>query len=207
LRGGAQGYQVWFCHDQVEQEAEGQEVSVCRKSTWRRLQPYRMTGNRDHTVIVGHHMTLLATFLIPYPNAATDKIAAFLYDRTGRMYGDSSIYKHLIKLCVTNKKASINAYQRPSERIQFCVWAFWNCLTGLGIVGILSQRFIDVDKFGISLAKANHKFAWAPTCYRVRKDGHHQHGVNITVLFAIKPIDPAVPPQTHVSIQCPCCWI
>jgi hypothetical protein len=31
--------------------------------------------------------------------------------------------------------------------------------------------------------------------------------VSITVLFAIKPADPAVPPQTCGSIQCPCCWI
>jgi hypothetical protein len=66
---------------------------------------------------------------------------------------------------------------------------------------------MDVDEFGISLAKANCKFALAPSCYKVRKDGHYSHGVNITVLFEIKPGDPTVPLQMRGSIQCPCHWI
>ncbi len=70
-----------------------------------------------------------------------------------------------------------------------------------------TQDFIDVDKFGISLEKANCKFAWVPTCYQIRKDGHYQHGVRITVLFAIKPGDPALPPQIRGNIQRPCWWI
>ena len=111
------------------------------------------------------------------------------------------------ELRITKKKALIDAYLRLSERIQFRVWAFWHCLPGLGVVGIPRRKFIDVDKFGISLEKANRKFAWAPSCYQIRKDGHYQHGVRITVLFAIKPGDPALPPQICGSIQRPCWWI
>ena len=152
-------------------------------------------------------MTLLATFLIAYPDAVADEIAAFLFNRTDRLYSNSSIYKRLKDLQITKKKASIDAYQRMSERVQFRVWAFFNCPPGLGIAGIPRRKFIDVDEFGILLEKANRKFAWAPTCYRVRKDGHYQHGVKITVLFAIEPGDPALPPAPRGSIQCPRRWI
>ncbi len=166
-----------------------------------------MNGNHDCNVIVGNHMTLIVTFLIACPDSVADKITAFLYNRTGPLYCNQSIYRRIKELQIMKKKASIDAYQHLSEHVQFCVWAFWNCLPGLGIVGIPRRKFINDDKFGISLEKANRKFAWAPTCYKIRNDGHYQHSVRITILFAIKPGDPALPPQTHGSIQCPRWWI
>jgi hypothetical protein len=52
---------------------------------------------------------------------------------------------------------------------------------------------IDVDEFGISLEKCNCTGGWALRVFRVRKDVHYHHGAKITVLFAIKPGDPALP--------------
>ncbi len=169
-------YQVWFWYDQLGRMTEGREVSVCQKTIWnwqRQMILYRMTRMSNCTVISGNHMTLMATFLIAYPDAVADKIAAFLFNRTGHLYCNQSIYRWMKELWITKKKASIDAYQHLSERVQFCVWAFWNCLPGLGIVGIPCRKFIYDDKFSISLEKANRKFSWAPTCYQIRKDGHY----------------------------------
>jgi hypothetical protein len=138
-KGGSVGYQLWYRREQLEQAAEGLPVQVARSTIerWKKqLVPFRSTGNHDRTVIVGHHMTLLATFLIAYPDAIADEIAAFLYNRTGRMYTNESIYKRMKDLKITKKKASIDAYQRASERVQYRVWAFFNLPPGMGIVGI-----------------------------------------------------------------------
>jgi hypothetical protein len=43
-------------------------------------------------------MTLMATFLIAYPDAVADKIAAFLFNRTGHLYCNQSIYRWMKEL-------------------------------------------------------------------------------------------------------------
>ncbi len=42
---------------------------------------------------------------------------------------------------------------------------------------------------------------------RVRKDGHYHHSIKITVIFAIKPRDPALPPHVRGSLEHPRHWI
>jgi hypothetical protein len=79
LRGVAHGYKVWYRHDQLERAAEGREVSVCKTS-----------------------------ILLAYPNAIADEIVAFLYNQTGRLYPNSSIYRRMKELRISMKKASID---------------------------------------------------------------------------------------------------
>jgi hypothetical protein len=54
---------------------------------------------------------------------------------------------------------------------------------------------IDFDEFGVSLEKCNRTGGWAVKVLRVRKDGHYHHGAKITVIFAIEPGDPQLPPH------------
>jgi hypothetical protein len=37
----------------------------------------------------------------------------------------------------------------------------------------------------------------------MQKDGHYHHGAKITVLFAIEPGGPRLPPHVRRSVQCP----
>ncbi len=52
----------------------------------------------DRNVIVSNHMTLMVTFLIAYLNAVADKIAIFLFNRTGCLYCNQSIYRQMKEL-------------------------------------------------------------------------------------------------------------
>jgi hypothetical protein len=70
------------------------------------------------------------------------------------------------------------------------------------------RRLIDVDEFGVTLEKCNRTGGWAVTVHRVRnKDGHYHHGIKTTVIFAIKPGDPALPAHVCGSVKHPRHWI
>lgn len=43
--------------------------------------------------------------------------------------------------------------------------------------------------------------------YRVRKDGHYQHGEKITVLMATEAGDPNLPDETYGYVVHPCWWV
>ena len=145
--------------------------------------------------------------LIAHPDATCDKIAAHLYNEGGEMYSNQTISKRLKELDITKKIASVEAYQAQTERVQRRVYAFWNHAPPLGICGIPRRMLIDVDEFGVTIERCNRKKGWALKVFRVRKDGHYGHGQKITVLFAIEPGDPTLPPHVYDSIQWPQRWI
>ena len=145
--------------------------------------------------------------LIAHPDATCDKIAAHLYNEGGEMYSNQTISKRLKELDITKKIASVEAYQAQTERVQRRVYAFWNHAPPLGICGIPRRMLIDVDEFGVTIERCNRKKGWALKVFRVRKDGHYGHGQKITVLFAIEPGDPTLPPHVYDSIQWPWQWI
>ena len=55
--------------------------------------------------------------------------------------------------------------------------------------------------------ECNRTGGWALSVFRVRKDGHYHFGAKITVLFAIEPGDPRLPPHVRGSVQRPRRWI
>jgi hypothetical protein len=69
------------------------------------------------------------------------------------------------------------------------------------------RKLIDVDEFGITMEKCNCTGGLAPRVFRVRKDGYYYFGAKITVLFAIEPGDPRLPPHLRGSVQRPRRWI
>ena len=92
--------------------------------------------------------------------------------------------------------------------MQFRVCFFWNCPPPLGMFQVPRRRLIDVDKFGVTLEKkCNRTGGWAATVHRVRKDVHYQHGIKMTVIFAIKPGDLALPAHVRGSVERPRRWI
>ena len=92
--------------------------------------------------------------------------------------------------------------------MQFRVCFFWNCPPPLGMFQVPRRRLIDVDEFGVTLEKkCNRTGGWAATVHRVRKDVHYQHGIKMTVIFAIKPGDLALPAHVRGSVERPRRWI
>ncbi len=83
------------------------------------------------------------------------------------------------------------------------MWGFWNCPPTLGIFQVPRRRLIDVDEFRATFERCNRMGGWAVKLLRVQKDGHYHHGTKITVIFAIEPRDPALPPHFRGSLEHP----
>ncbi len=208
--GGGRGYVTWFRWDQLETAVIREDVDVSLSSIrqWReRLEPYRATGNKAREQILGVDLINLMIFLRAWPESQLEEMAVFLYNDGGPLYSIDVISKRLAELKITKKRASTEASQAQREDVQFRIWSFWNCSSPLVIFEVPSRKLIDVDEFGITLEKCNRTGGWALKVFCVRKDGHYHHGAKVTVLFAIKPGDPRLPPHVRGSVQHPRHWI
>jgi transposase len=209
-RGGTQGYSVWYRIEQIEKFDNGQPIDVSVASIYRwkeRLTPYRTNGGKGRTHLVGQDQLRLVMFLIAHPDASLDEMATYIFNEGGGLYSTKILSKRLSELQITKKKASIEAYQAMRDDVQERVWAWFNTGPPTGIMGVPRRKLIDVDEFGVTLERCNRKGGWAPKFSRVRKDGHYNHGMKTTVLFAIEPGDPNLPPASRGSLQNPRRWI
>jgi hypothetical protein len=171
------------------------------------IKPFRQTGSRPRTVIIGVDLLNLVTFIMAWPDATLVKMAVFIYNKGGDLYSIQRISLRLKKLEIMKKKALIEGYQMQEPDVQFWVWEFWNHPPPLGIFEVPRGKLIDVDEFGVSLEKCNCTGGWAAKVLCVQKDGHYHHGIKMTVIFAIEPGDPALPLNVHGSLDCPRHWI
>jgi hypothetical protein len=133
-------------------------TDVSERSLFRwsgRLKPYRQTGNRERSQIIGTKLFNLVTYITAWPDATLDKMAAFIFNKGGGLYSREAMSKQLKKLDITKKKASTEAYQMQHPNVQFRMWGFWNCPPPLGVYQVPRQRLIDVDEFGVTLEKCN----------------------------------------------------
>ena len=208
--GGSSGYPVWYREIQLEKFHAGEAIQVSLRSIyqWDVLpEPYRQTGNRPRTTVVGVDLLNLVTYITAWPDATLDEMAAFIYNEGGDLYSRQAISNRLKDLDITRKKASTEGYQTQRPDVEFRVWSFWNCPPPAGVLGVPRRKLIDFDEFGVSLEKCNRTGGWAVKVLRVRKDGHYHHGVKITVIFAIEPGDPRLPPHVRGSVDRPRRWI
>ena len=208
--GVTEGYPTWFRQVQLDKWNAGEpiDVSVASIYNWQeRITSYRKTGARERTHLIGEDQLSLILFLIAYPDATIDEMATHIFNKGGGLYSTEIISKRLGELQITKKKTSIEAYQAFRDDVQERVWFWFNTGPPTGIMGVPQRKLIDVDEFGVTLERCNRKGGWAPAFSRVRKDGHYLHGMKITVLFAIEPGDPNLPPATRGSIQNPRRWI
>jgi hypothetical protein len=153
--------------------------------------PYRQTGNRPRTTVVGVDSLNLVTYITTWPDATLNEMVAFIYNKGGGGYlllpGNIQLPKGSR---LTQKKASTEGYQTQWPDVKFCVWSFWSCPHPAGVLGMPRRKLIDFNKFGVSLEKCNRMGGWAVKVLCVRKDRHYHNGVKINVIFAIEPGDP-----------------
>jgi hypothetical protein len=111
---GGRGYDTWFRWDQLDKVAIGEDVNVTLSSIcrWReRLEPYRATWKKAREQIVGVDLVNLVTFLRACPASHLEEMAVFIYNELGPLYLIDVIYKRLVVLEITKKRASTEAYQ------------------------------------------------------------------------------------------------
>ncbi len=157
-QGGSSGYPVWSQEEHLEKWNAGEETVASQVSLYPwpgRIGPHHRTGNSARTQIVGTDMINLVVLLLAHPDATCDEIAAHLYNEGGEIFSNQTISKLLKELDITQKIASVEAYQAQAEVVQRHVYAFWNHPPPLGICGIPRRMLIDVDEFGVTLERCN----------------------------------------------------
>lgn len=209
-RGGSRGYDIHYRQNQLALHAIGlpTEASLSSISRWnRRLEPYRMTGNRERSTIVGFDQLLLAICITVFPQAQLTEIAAFIYNRGGGLYSNEAISKRLKELAVTRKTVSVEAYRAFTPDALLRKHLFFTRAPPLGVRTIERKRLIDVDEFGVELNQCNRTKGWAINFFRVRVPGHYTRTQKLTVLIGIEPGDNNLPANEDGSIQHPGRWI
>ena len=209
--GGTRGYPVWFRTLEVRRRVRGLPPAVAHPRSverWLgRLIPYRMTGNREKTDLVGADLILLGVISIVYPQASQDEMALFIYSEGGGLYINSLISRRLGELQITYKKVSVEAYDAFSPRNLLREELFWTKGLPLGKVGIERRKLIDVDEFGVEHKRLNRSKGWGMSCYRVRTVGNYKKETKLTVILAIEAGDPRLPDESEGSIMHPRRWI
>ena len=77
--GGSSGYPVWYREIQLEKFHAGEAIQVSLRSIYRwdvLPEPYRQTGNRPRTTVVGVDLLNLVTYITAWPDATLDEMAA-----------------------------------------------------------------------------------------------------------------------------------
>ena len=143
--GGSKGYDVNFrlrvleyadMHT-VKEAAEAYGVSKSTIYSWyKRLHPYRMTGNGRRTKLVERDQVLLSLCVFMYPTANADEICAFIVANGGKVYERYAVYKRLSELNITRKRGSIEAYEGYSEENMLKERRFFGLPPPLGIQGV-----------------------------------------------------------------------
>jgi hypothetical protein len=217
-RGGSRGYNpLWIRRlDVIEQQVQQQRglsaaLAIGRWTDERIIEPHEMHGGgQETTKLVGRDLMLMAIYLVAYPDAENDEIAAFIANHGGDLYADSTISRQLREFKDSRKEvASIETYQtfvlpanilRKKDR-------FFNLPPPLGVNGLARRGLCDTDECVIFLEKANRssKGLSHPTI-RMRKPGHYGKGRKLTVLLCIEPGDPALAAHIPGSIARPRRW-
>ena len=83
---GGTGYPIWYREQQLEKWNAGKVTDVSESSLFRwsgRLEPYRQTGNRERSQIIGTELLNLVTYITAWPDATLDEMAAFIFNEGG----------------------------------------------------------------------------------------------------------------------------
>ena len=77
---------MWYRDQQLQRLNAGEAIDVSRQSIYRwadRLEPFRQSGNRERTTIVGVDLLSLVTYITAWPDATLDEMAVFIYNEGG----------------------------------------------------------------------------------------------------------------------------
>ena len=158
-RGGARGYDVHWREEQVAAAAVGLPTRVCVSSirNWNtRMDPYRMTGNKENETLIGIHQILLLIFLMGYPEGRVSEVRAFVANASdGRVFSRGQVSRRLDELNITRKRASTEAYQAYSPVNLFKRDIFFTHNLPFGIANAQRRSFLDTDECGLELQSCN----------------------------------------------------
>jgi hypothetical protein len=207
---------LWIRRDVIEQEQQrglSAALAIVQPSArtigrWiERIEPHEMHGGQGRTKLVGRDLMLMAIYLVAYPDAERDEIAAFIANHGGDLHSASTISRRLKELKSSRKVASIEAYQAflPANILQKD--RFFNLPPPLGVNGLARRGLCDTDECVIFLEKANRSKGLTHPTIRMRKPGHYDgKGRKLTVLLCIEPGDPALAAHIPGSIARPRRW-
>ena len=205
-RGGSWGYPRHCREQMIAWYQTGQDIEASTQSVqhWiHHMQPYCMTGNKQRDKLVGFDQLLLVIFLYAFPNAEADEIG----NESGSLYDWQTISNWMKELKISQKVASCEAYQ--AYTLQNCAhaWWFWTLPPPLGVTGVQHCQLIDVDEAGFELSCINWRQGYSATLIHIQKMGHYTRDTKLTMIMAIEPGDPIIPPHQIRSVQNPCHWI
>lgn len=166
----------------------------------------RQTGNKERATLVGVDQIYLAILLFAFPEVEFDEIIVFLYDRGGNIYSREAISKRLKEFKVSRKKSSIEAFQAYTAVNQAKADFFWSQGPPLGVYGLLRALLIDFDECGIEISRLNRGTGLASVGVRVRRPGHYERVEKLTLICAVEPGDPTIPPGQDGSVENPRRW-
>ena len=208
--GGTRGYDVHWREDQVRNASVGLPVRACRMSIWnwnQRMDPFRMTGNKENDTLTGIYQILLLIFLMAYPEARTAEVRAFVANTSnGRVFSRGQVSCRLAELEITRKRASTEAYQAYTAINLHKRDVFFTHNLPFGIANAERRSFLDTDECGLELQSCNRGEGYAYSGVRVVKPGNYCRDTKISVILTIEPGDARLPPHVLGSVERPRRW-
>ena len=216
-RGGSQGYPLFIRRDILYYEQRyGMDFvldrfNVSKASVYRwksRIMPYQQTGNKQKQRIVGFDQYLLTMCFFIFPRAESDDIAMFIAANGGTLgISRQEISDRSKELKYSRKRGSLEAFAAYTPINVIRCRLFFSQPPPVGIRGILLSQFIDFDEAKFCLSGCESRYGKSQTCVRVRDTGHYKKGQQgMTLILAVEPGDPRLPPHVYGSIQNPRKW-
>jgi hypothetical protein len=215
--GGSKGYPLYFRNQVVNFAFDhGIHATLVKYSSlsqatiyrWlNRITPYRQTGNKERAHVTGFDQFLLSIALFTYPTGTAETFAMFIIANGGRTYSNRAITRKLKEMKVSNKKASIEAYEAYSERNIIRSRLYWNSPPRIGVRGIPRWRLLDIDEAGFTLKDCPRRYGWGFTSVRVRTTGHYTRNLTkVNLILAVEPGNPNLPEDVRGSTAKPRKW-
>jgi hypothetical protein len=185
-RGGAPGYPEFFRDQDLVRAANGDPTVASTSSIRRwiqRIQPHRMTGNRERSRLVGYDQFLLCLCYLTWPHVQADEAASFVYRNGGGLYERPIIYRRCKELKMSRKRASTEAHQAYTPRNILRCQLFWSQPPPIGVHQTPRRLMIDFDECGLELQSCNRRHGMAFSGLRVRKRGNYSRDTKLTVIM------------------------
>ena len=151
-------------------------------------------------------MLLMVIGNFVYPDANCNELAAFIVRNGGGVYSRQDILSRLREIDIVRKKCSTEAYDAfLPVNIEKCQ-DFFQQPPPLGVVGLQRRQLMDFDEAAMSLETVRTKYGYMHKLVQCRRIGHYVKGRKLTLMIAIKPGDPTIPPHRDGSIENPSRW-
>jgi hypothetical protein len=209
-RAGSKGYPVWYRMDQLARFDAGDDVRVSTASIYRwreRLDSHQMTGGKAREDLIGVDQMLLTLFGAAYPEAKADEITIFIFKNGGRVYNRGVISFKMKELCMTQKRTSTEAWQAFTPINLLKVELFWTRPPPLGVFQEHRRTLVNFDECGIGLEQCERSKGHALQGIRIRKPGHYTRDTKYSIIVAIEPGNPNLPPHQDGSVERPRRWV